>query len=172
MIETRDIAGCPGYRVDIAGDVWSCRIVGHRNGMSSTWRKLRPRKITGGRYQVALHDGTGRVDRLVHHLVLEAFVGPCPPGMEACHWDGDPSNNALSNLRWDTHQSNMDDKSRHGTVARGEMIPRAKLTEDIVRSIRDDIRSGVDRKTVREKYSLSAVHLGKIVNRKLWNHVA
>lgn len=25
----------------------------------------------------------------VHRLVLEAFVGPCPPGMECRHLDGD-----------------------------------------------------------------------------------
>ncbi|WHP18827.1 NUMOD4 motif-containing HNH endonuclease [Cellulomonas sp. ES6] len=53
--------------------------------------------------------------RLVHRLVLESFVGPRPDGMEACHGDGDPGNNRLSNLRWDTHESNMDDQRRHGT---------------------------------------------------------
>lgn len=52
--------------------------------------------------------------RLVHHLVLEAFVGPCPDGFEGCHWDGVPSNNYLSNLRWDTRESNMADMVRHG----------------------------------------------------------
>lgn len=52
--------------------------------------------------------------RLVHHLVLQAFVGPCPDGLEGCHWDGDPSNNFLPNLRWDTRESNMADMVRHG----------------------------------------------------------
>lgn len=53
--------------------------------------------------------------RLVHRLVLEAFVGPCPEGMEGCHGDGDPTNNSLGNLRWDTATSNQLDKVRHGT---------------------------------------------------------
>lgn len=57
----------------------------------------------------------GRVSRMVHRLVLEAFVGPCPPGMECCHFDGDSTNNHLSNLRWDTHSSNQFDRVRHRT---------------------------------------------------------
>ena len=51
----------------------------------------------------------------LHRLVLEAFVGPCPAGMEVCHNDGDPTNNRLSNLRCDTHRNNMLDMHGHGT---------------------------------------------------------
>lgn len=51
----------------------------------------------------------------IHRLVLEAFVGPCPEGMEGCHNDGTASNNRLSNLRWDTSIANAQDKARHGT---------------------------------------------------------
>ena len=50
----------------------------------------------------------------VHRLVLEAFIGPCPDGMECCHNDGDPSNNHISNLRWDTRINNRQDAIRHG----------------------------------------------------------
>jgi hypothetical protein len=48
----------------------------------------------------------GLVRRKVYHLVLEAFVGPRPPGTEAMHLDGDRASNALSNLRWGTHSEN------------------------------------------------------------------
>ena len=50
----------------------------------------------------------------VHRLVLEAFVGPCPDGLESCHWDDDPTNNQLSNLRWDTSTANKHDMARNG----------------------------------------------------------
>ena len=54
--------------------------------------------------------------RLVHRLVLEAFVGPCPTGMESCHFpDRNPANNKLDNLRWATHAENENDKIVHGT---------------------------------------------------------
>lgn len=51
----------------------------------------------------------------VHTLVLTAFIGPCPSGMEACHKENDPANVRLDNLRWDTHSNNLRDRVRHGT---------------------------------------------------------
>lgn len=51
----------------------------------------------------------------VHRLVLQAFRGPCPDGMVCCHFDGDPWNNAIENLRWDTPKENQLDSARHGT---------------------------------------------------------
>lgn len=48
----------------------------------------------------------------VHRLVLEAFVGPCPDGMEACHKNDDPTDNRLVNLRWGSHVSNIEDRDR------------------------------------------------------------
>lgn len=52
---------------------------------------------------------------LVHRLVLEAFVGPCPEGQEGCHNNGDVLNCRLTNLRWDTKSSNNLDRVKHGT---------------------------------------------------------
>lgn len=49
----------------------------------------------------------------VHRLVLEAFVGPRPDGMEACHGNDDPTDNRLANLRWDSHVANIEDRERH-----------------------------------------------------------
>lgn len=51
----------------------------------------------------------------VHRLALLAFVGQPPAGHEGLHGDGDPSNNALTNLRWGTRSENLRDSVRHGT---------------------------------------------------------
>ncbi|OCB56172.1 hypothetical protein A5722_14855 [Mycobacterium vulneris] len=59
--------------------------------------------------------GTGPRTLRVHALVLAAFVGPRPDGLEACHGDGDPSNNHVDNLRWDTRSANVLDSVKHGT---------------------------------------------------------
>jgi len=67
-----------------------------------------------GRHRVDLRANGKRSNRLVHRLVLEAFVGPCPPGMECCHFDDNPSNNCLDNLRWGTRMENFDDRARNG----------------------------------------------------------
>jgi hypothetical protein len=51
--------------------------------------------------------GVGRREyRYVHDLVLLAFVGAKPAGLEVCHGDGVKTNNRLSNLRYDTRSAN------------------------------------------------------------------
>lgn len=64
--------------------------------------------------------GITRKTRYFHRLVLEAFIGPCPEGMECRHLDGDAGNNRLENLAWGTPIENGEDKVRHGTMKRVE----------------------------------------------------
>lgn len=104
------------YEVSDQGRVRSIdRVVHCRDGRTLAYPSvtLRPGTGTTGALYVNLSNGTTKVRR-VHQLVLEAFVGPCPPGMEGCHWDDNKENNALTNLRWDTHTANMYDKVRNG----------------------------------------------------------
>lgn len=56
--------------------------------------------------------------RYVHHLVLEAFRGPCPQGMERAHQNGRHRDNLLCNLRYKTKKENEADKLRHGTFGK------------------------------------------------------
>ena len=53
--------------------------------------------------------------RYVHHLVMEAFVGPRAPGIEVRHKDRDIRNPALSNLEYGTSSDNKYDQVRDGT---------------------------------------------------------
>lgn len=115
----RPVPGYEGtYEVSDFGRVRSLtRVVRRNDGRTRTiaGRILRCPKDDGGRRGLKLHaDGEYKHAR-VHRLVLEAFVGPCPDGMEGCHNDGDHSNNRLDNLRWDTRSENMLDQVRHGT---------------------------------------------------------
>jgi hypothetical protein len=113
----KDIPDNPGYRVGDDGSVWS-------------WRgRLKPFRANKQRPYLRVCLRNRRLFR-VHVLVLEAFVGPRPPGMVCCHGDGDPTNNALSNLRWDTPQANHADRVKHGRPC------APKLTADQVREIR------------------------------------
>jgi hypothetical protein len=59
--------------------------------------------------------GSRRKHLLVHALVLSAFVGPRPPGLEIRHLDGNPRHNDLSNLAYGTTSENARDRVRHGT---------------------------------------------------------
>ena len=68
-----------------------------------------------GHYKVVLYSGNAqKKSKYVHQLVLEAFVGERPSGMIGCHNDGDPTNNRVENLRWDTYSGNTYDRVRHG----------------------------------------------------------
>lgn len=67
-----------------------------------------------GYQRVTLSMSGRKSSRLIHHLVLEAFVGPRPEGMECRHLNGDPSDNRLENLEWGTSSENTFDVVRHG----------------------------------------------------------
>jgi thymidylate synthase ThyX len=78
----------------------------------------KPSAIDNGHAVVSLNRPGCQEVRLVHQLVLEAFVGPCPAGMEGCHNDGNGLNNNVANLRWGTPRSNADDRIKHGVVTK------------------------------------------------------
>lgn len=110
------------YEVSDQGSVRSVdRVVVYRNGYSRLHRGCLKIPTVGrdGHLQVSLCKGGKQIIRCVHQLVLLAFVGPAPEGTEGCHEDGDPANNWLYNLGYDTHANNMLDAVRHGTSYRG-----------------------------------------------------
>jgi hypothetical protein len=45
-----------------------------------------------------------------HRMILETFVGMCPEGDWAAHYDDAPSKNHIGNLRWDTPMGNGEDR--------------------------------------------------------------
>lgn len=90
--------------------------------------------------------------RYVHRLVLEAFVGPCPIGLEARHFpDFDKANNRPENLSWATHQVNLNDIQRVGSnrgLTEQEVIGVIMLRKWKVKEIADFI--GCSLETVRK----------------------
>ena len=113
--EWRPVAGYEGiYEVSSRGRVRSLPRVDSR-GRRNRGRYLAVINHPSGHKQVKLsREGTSKPGKL-HRIVLIAFMGPPPPGCEVLHGDGDPGNNALSNLRWGTRSENLRDAVRHGT---------------------------------------------------------
>src|SRR5437868_15524460 len=87
-----DVVGFKGlYKVSNHGRVRSLSRLNRIGGGYFAWRRGKFMKGTPtGKYKhllVMLRDGKGgHCGRYIHRLVLEAFVGPCPPDMEACHF--------------------------------------------------------------------------------------
>lgn len=117
--EWRPIPGWEGYyEVSNGGRVRSLpRIITLSNGVNQPLKGKILSPANDGRtshLRVNLFRGGKGTSTHVHRAVLEAFVGPCPDGMEACHWNDDPKDNRLENLRWGSRKENTLDKVRNG----------------------------------------------------------
>lgn len=129
----RDIAEYEGYyQVSNLGQVKSLdRVIAHRHGTSKRkGRILRPSLLHARHLMVVLSKDGIKTTRYVHQLVAAAWIGPCPAGMEVCHGPNGQLNNSVSNLRYDTRNSNMLDKRRDGTHS-GRPVRRSDGVEFI-----------------------------------------
>jgi hypothetical protein len=166
-IEYRAVPGYEGYRVGSDGTVWRFR--------KGVWIECKLTLVVGKygyrRLQVGLVAPGMPVIAAVHALVLTAFVGPRPPGLECLHRDGNSLNNRATNLRWGTHQENMDDRDRHGTTPRGETNGRAKLTDEKVLTIRARLDRGEKQATVAADLDVSRTTVYRVHSGRSWSHV-
>lgn len=108
-----------------------------------------------------------REARLIHHLILETFIGPRYPGYEGAHRNGNKQDNRIENLYWATPKQNGEDNARLG-VSKGELHGMAKLTEEDVRAIRaSDQRHAV----LATRFGVSKTNISIVRSRKGWSHV-
>lgn len=172
----KPIPGHDGYEVSSLGRVRSFKTRDADGGRTGPWRigttphVLAP-NIIQGYCSVKL---TGGQPMRVHRLVLLAFAGPCPDGMEGCHFpDHNRQNNRLDNLRWDTRLENNRDTCRLGRhrVPRGSGHACAKLTEESVRGILAYLALGFHYAETAAVFGVSTPNVAAIALRKTWRHV-
>lgn len=158
--EWRAIPGYPDYEVSSLGRVRS-------------WKRKHPHIMKG--YRTGTHKEyigvklyPGPVYRLVHKLVLEAFIDG--EGPETRHLDNNPTNNRLDNLARGTRSDNMRDRSRTGyRIAR-------KLSPEDVTCIKERFIPGTNQhnpgnsRELAEEYGVHRSMINYIVNNKAWNH--
>ncbi|EKN4745018.1 NUMOD4 motif-containing HNH endonuclease [Yersinia enterocolitica] len=113
----------------------------------------------------------GRKTFAIHRLVLEAFVEPCPDGKQVAHWNGDPSDNRVENLRWATSKENIADRARHGRTAFGERAGSAKLDRKAVKTIKRLNKSGLSACEVAHLASVNPSTIISIWEGRSWKHV-
>jgi hypothetical protein len=166
----RPVEGWPGYEVSDFGRVGSYLTKqGSKKGepwaIGGTLKILSPGPSSRGHRIATLRRDGRSVGRLVHHLVLEAFVGPRPPGMQGCHNNNDPTDNRLSNLRWDTPSENQRDR-----VADGK-CNFAKLTADRIPDIWGRLVDGQSCASIARHHGVSQPQIHAIKSGRCWLHI-
>lgn len=128
-------------------------------------RVLKQGGHTGGYLIVVLCRAGNPETHLVHKLVLTAFAGERPKGMEVRHLNGIPADNRRSNLAWGTPIENAADCEIHGTRVRGTSVGNSKLSEAQVLAIRADKRFQHE---IAPDYGISQTMVSHIKLGKAW----
>ena len=156
----RHAVGFPGYLVSNHGRVFSDR----------SKKYLRPQPAGRGHLRVSFRREGETVLMLLHRVVLMAFVGPCPEGQEGLHYDDDPTNNRLGNLRWGTRRENRQDAIRNERLRGGKQVGQALYRSQVV-SIKRYLRSRCSVTRIAKAFSVSRTTITKIRDGKIWADV-
>ncbi len=173
MSNRRVVPGFENYMVSDEGEIWTNH--NNRYGAGKVWKKMKPSKrknCSFGYSYVSLCRKDKTVLRMIHQLVMLAFVGERPLGQVIRHLDGNGDNNRLENLRYGTRAENEADKVRHGRSNRGERNGQAKLTESQVREIRLLRETGMTHQRIADQFGMERKTIGDAINRVNWAHVA
>jgi len=160
------IPGLLDYCAHPDGSIYTRNVYGSKTGRKGPWWKMTPRGMRqGDRQTVDLYFARKEhTTWFVSHVILTTFVGPRPKGMEACHNNGNHSDNRVENLRWDTHENNLHDMAKHGTLQYGELHPAAKVSNAMADKIRDRIAKGEKQCEVAKDLGLTKTNVNDIVH--------
>lgn len=165
----KDIPGYAGeYQASSLGRIRSLRF---RNRFTNRPRGkpliLKP-SISRAYFIVDLRGKT----KTVHRLVMAAFKGRRPAGLQTAHLDGNPKNNKASNLAWVTCRENISHKNIHGTALIGEKSQNAKLTTAQVFEIKKLLKAGTQQQIeIAKAYGVSTSLIYRIRAGKAWRHL-
>ena len=117
---------------------------------------------------VCLNGKEKAVLKSIHRMVVEAFIGPIPDGMQVNHKDGNKENNNLDNLEICTGSENQLHRHRVLGQHRGEKHPLSTLKEGDVRRIRSMIGHGIDDQKIANAHLVSRSTIRNIRIGKVW----
>lgn len=118
----------------------------------------------------------GRTSVKVHRLVATMFVPNSDPlhNTDVNHKDFNRQNNNYYNLEWVSHRDNVHysrDNGRHNGVHCGAKNGRARLDENIVRTIRKQLNMGVRCCDIARLYDVGWSTVHNIKTNNTWKGV-
>lgn len=154
-------------------------------------RILKQRLNTHGYVSVILSKFGTEKSFTVHRLVVKAFIGEIPDGLQINHKNGNKTDNRLENLECVTPSENRLHcnkvlfpngenflrgdkwcKSHLASIPRGEKQKMAKLNEQKVKEIRQIYGEGQSTlKQLAEKYGVHFSIIHDVIKRTAWKHV-
>lgn len=138
-------------------------------------RTMRKVRENHGGYLIFNASAGGKQRTLyVHKCVAEAFLGPCPEGMQVNHKDGDKWNNVPENLEYVTPKANTRHAMARGLrrYRYGEEHQNSTITEDVVREIRRLYRTTrLSCREIGDRFGLKYNHAWAIATGRSWKRV-
>jgi len=170
-----DIVGYEGlYQISNNGRVKSLeRIVVGKDGVSYPVKeKIKTPSIGKRRYPyVDLYIGNQKKKKYIHRLKAIAFIANPENKSDVNHKYGDKTDFGDDSIEWNTRSENIRHAFANGlNVARkNEAHPRAKITMEIARQIRNEYlseKTSMDKLAVKYKISNHTVY--SILHNKTW----
>lgn len=125
--------------------------------------KLTPWVAKNGYYTISCAIDGVRKKYFVHRLVAMAFVDGYQPHLTVNHINGIKTDNRACNLEWVTLSENTKLQWETGLVnIRGEKHPLAKISDNDVVNIRNDIKNGAKIVDIANQYGVSTALIYKI----------
>lgn len=133
--------------------------------------RLRKQSLTGPGYKtgdaymsVMVSVNGTRFRRLVHRMVLEAFIGPPPDGHVCNHKDGNKTNNHVSNLEWVTRLRNLE----HAIEVLGKSPRHLTLSDADAEEILRLRQAGITCRTLSQQFGVSPATIERRTKQLGW----
>lgn len=107
----------------------------------------------------------------VHRVVMAAFIGPVPEGMQVNHRNGIKKDNSLENLEYVSPGDNVRHAKEVLHANQGIKHPAHRLSETAVRHIRTAGLAGQSRTELAREFGVSRGCIGNVLSNRNWRHV-
>lgn len=137
-------------------------------------RRMYPDRTNFGHLCIRITLNGKRVRKYIHRLVAENFIPNPENKSKVNHWDGNPSNNHVSNLVWATHAENIAHAYQILKKSWGELRSDSKLSNEQVKFIRNNyipFDKEFGQTAMAKKFGVCQQTVSRIIKRGSWKNL-